>query len=87
MIQGVINYGPAKCAYCNGLGNYKNREGTDVRCVVCRGNGSVLVAQPAWRCVYCNGKGGFRDNDEYDKCFVTCDACEGSGWAYELREK
>jgi len=50
MIQGVINYGPAKCAYCN-------------------------------------GKGGFRDNDEYDKCFVTCDACEGSGWAYELREK
>ena len=60
-----INYAPETCAHCNGSGGNI--------CQVCKGQGSVLVAQPPRKCAHCGGSGG-----------NICSACHGSGWAHSL---
>jgi len=63
-----INYAPETCGLCQGTGKVF----TDI-CSACRGQGSVLVAQPAMKCALCQGTG---------KVFTdVCSACRGAGWA------
>lgn len=69
----VINYAPETCGYCKGSGKDFAQA-----CPICKGQGSVLVAQPARKCVTCDGGG---------KHFTSvCEACGGSGWAHTYRE-
>jgi hypothetical protein len=48
----TANFSPEDCKGCSGSGLGKTGEG---RCLVCNGQGSVLVAQPARPCAYCKG--------------------------------
>jgi hypothetical protein len=77
----TIHYAPEACAFCSGNGGGRCRDG-DIYdlCPVCKGLGTVLVAQNAKKCAFCNGGGGgtCRDGYEYDVCPV----CKGTGWAY-----
>jgi DnaJ-class molecular chaperone len=60
-------YAPEKCSLCNGTGHAESGI-----CEVCRGQGDVLVAQPAIACPLCSGSGNMN--------IGTCRACGGGGW-------
>lgn len=82
-----VHYAPEKCAMCGGKGVevVKGLLGEKrIHCELCKGNGSILVAQPAQRCASCSGQGrvikkGILGSNEY-----TCSVCHGSGWAHSL---
>ncbi len=56
-----------KCAYCGG----KGKDG-DTSCVVCGGDGYVMVKEPVKECPLCEGKGRYGGK--------KCSVCEGTGW-------
>jgi hypothetical protein len=64
-----IIYSPEICAWCSGRGSI-----LFLKCNVCHGQGSVLVAQPAIKCGYCHGSGR--------SFLMRCSACKGTGWAH-----
>ena len=76
------DYAPETCAFCEGTG--KPSEIPEEKyyewqlCPVCRGQGSVLVAQPARKCARCGGAGREQGSR------LTCLACKGPGWALSL---
>lgn len=76
MPEEKINYAPETCALCGGDGHYPSYGSI---CPACRGQGSVLVAQPARRCALCEGDG------HYPSYGSICRACGGTGWAHALR--
>jgi DnaJ-class molecular chaperone len=75
MVMPVIQYAPELCAWCQGTGKFGNYNDL---CLVCGGQGSVLVAQPARICPHCKGKGAVTVNDFEDRCKV----CGGAGWSH-----
>ncbi|MFO7623875.1 MAG: hypothetical protein R6V73_05945 [Anaerolineales bacterium] len=77
----TIHYAPEACAFCSGNGGGRCRDG-DIYdlCPVCKGLGTVLVAQSAKKCAFCNGGGGGTCRDGYD--YDVCPVCKGTGWAY-----
>jgi len=79
MVMPVIQYAPEECAWCEGTGRFG--EYKDL-CLVCGGQGSVLVAQPARKCPHCNGKGVMLVGEFEDRCKV----CGGSGWTHVFRQ-
>ncbi len=66
-----INYAPETCGLCKGTG----KDGWE-KCTACKGQGSVLVAQPPMKCGLCKGTG----KDGWEKCT----ACNGTGWAHAI---
>jgi DnaJ-class molecular chaperone len=74
MVTPFIQFAPEDCAWCEGTGKYFE----DI-CHVCKGNGSVLVAQPPRKCPWCKGKG--YEEDSQDRCKI----CSGSGWAHTYK--
>ena len=57
MVMPVMQYAPETCAWCEGKGKYGQYN--DI-CLVCNGQGSVLVAQPSHKCPHCAGTGVLR---------------------------
>lgn len=80
-IQPTVHFAPEACAFCNGNGGGRCKDGQIYNlCPVCNGLGTLLVAQIAKKCAFCNGAGSgtCRDGYVYDMCPV----CKGGGWAY-----
>lgn len=76
-----IHYAPETCLFCHGqAADFWRDQAHYRRCPVCKGVGSLLVAQPARHCGFCLGRSvNFqRGNDYYTKCPV----CRGVGWAH-----
>ncbi len=77
-----VRHAPETCAFCEGAGLPSDIPEEKIYewrlCPVCRGQGSVLVAQPAHECARCNGKG------REPQTTHTCWACKGPGWAHSL---
>ena len=79
-------YAPEDCHWCNSTGKDRDQStippGYTFRpCAVCKGQGSVLVAQPARICQSCQGQG----EDivpVHGKTTPRCLSCKGSGWAH-----
>ncbi|MBU2578100.1 hypothetical protein KKA69_04700, partial [Patescibacteria group bacterium] len=64
MTEPRVNYSPETCGFCGGSGKDNDPPPGVVkilRCEVCNGQGSVLVAQPSRQCSFCGGSG--RDNN------------------------
>lgn len=78
MVMPIIQYAPETCAWCEGSGKFGNYG--DV-CLVCGGQGSVMVAQPGRSCPQCEGKGGVLVGDFTDRCKT----CNGAGWSHVLK--
>jgi len=78
MVMPVIQYAPETCAWCEGSGTYGDYGDL---CVVCSGQGSLLVAQPARSCPQCAGTGRITGSEFEDRCKV----CNGSGWSHVLK--
>lgn len=78
MVMPIIQYAPETCAWCQGSGKYG--EYGDL-CLVCNGQGSVLVAQPARKCPQCGGSGTMMVKGIADRCKV----CNGAGWSHVLK--
>lgn len=78
MVMPVIQYAPETCKWCEGTGKYGNFGDL---CLVCAGQGSLLVAQPARKCPHCDGTGVKKEGEYEDRCKV----CNGSGWAHVLK--
>jgi len=78
MVMPVIQYAPETCAWCEGAGKFG--EYGDV-CLVCGGQGSLLVAQPARKCPWCQGSGSVNVGEFKDRCKM----CNGTGWAHVLK--
>jgi DnaJ-class molecular chaperone len=78
MVMPVIQYAPETCAWCEGNGKFG--EYHDV-CLVCNGQGSVLVAQPAHKCPQCDGSGSVYLDEFRDRCKT----CGGTGWSHVLK--
>ncbi len=79
--QPFIHYAPETCAFCNGNGSGRCHDGTVYEiCPVCKGVGTILVAQLAKKCAFCSGAGGGNCKDGY--VYDRCPVCNGSGWAY-----
>lgn len=77
----MIHYAPEQCSFCSGNGSGRCRDGEIYeRCPVCKGVGTVLVAQVAKRCAFCSGQGSGTCRDGYS--YDICPICKGSGWAY-----
>lgn len=77
----MINYAPETCAFCEGkAAEFWRKEAHYVKCPICKGIGSVLVAQPARQCAFCDGACDdfWRDGNHYQKCPV----CKRVGWAH-----
>jgi DnaJ-class molecular chaperone len=86
MSETKINYAPETCQFCDGEGaDFNRQEEYYRRCPVCRGAGSLLVAQPARKCAFCKGKAEdfWREDYHYDRC----PTCKGAGWAHALPPK
>lgn len=77
-----ISYAPETCAFCKGTGTPSDVPEDKVYlwqlCPVCRGQGSILVAQPARKCARCGGNGREKGTQ------LPCWACKGPGWAHGL---
>ena len=72
----AVNCAPETCAYCHGNGG----AGSGFACSACRGQGSVLVAQPAKKCAFCLGNGGAGSGSH-------CPVCKGTGWAHAIQDQ
>ena len=61
------------CGFCDGVGGTAKE-----RCPARKGNGTVLVHQPALKCPRCNGSG----KPEKMRLYFSdvCTVCRGSGW-------
>jgi DnaJ-class molecular chaperone len=84
MVQPIVNYAPKKCRFCKGKSfDFWRGEEFHQTCKVCKGEGTLLVAQPAQKCPFCKGKAAYfwHDGDYYYKCKV----CKGAGWAQARR--
>jgi DnaJ-class molecular chaperone len=79
MVMPVIQYAPETCAWCEGTGRYGAYGDA---CLVCGGQGSLLVAQPARKCPWCQGKGSVEAGEFLDRCKL----CSGSGWSHVLKQ-
>ncbi len=75
MVTPFIQFAPETCAWCEGTGRFSQYQTV---CHMCRGEGSVLVAQPARVCPWCQGSG---KNEEEDRC----KNCDGAGWSHVYR--
>jgi hypothetical protein len=64
-------YAIETCGLCKGS-RYKE----EAYCVACKGEGTVLVRQPARKCVRCGG-GGIETNGVSTR---VCAICAGTGW-------
>jgi len=62
-------YSLESCAACGGGG---------FKCASCRGNGLVLVRQPAMKCLHCHGSGIERNRPA--SASPLCVNCSGAGW-------
>ncbi len=78
MVMPVMQYAPETCAWCEGTGKYGQYH--DI-CLVCNGQGSVLVAQPAHKCPHCEGTGTQMSGEYQDRCKI----CGGSGWSHVFK--
>jgi DnaJ-class molecular chaperone len=78
MVMPVIQYAPEECAWCQGSGKFGPYNDA---CLVCAGQGSVLVAQPARKCPHCEGKGIILSNEFEDRCKI----CSGTGWSHVFK--
>jgi hypothetical protein len=76
--MGGVSYGPMKCAWCRGMGGWKEF-GRSKFCPACSGAGSVLVALPPSACGNCGGKGSVA---KFLQGFVSCPVCYGTGWGH-----
>ncbi|HEY5574112.1 MAG TPA: hypothetical protein VIK64_13905, partial [Anaerolineales bacterium] len=55
-IEPVVHFAPENCAFCSGNGSGRCRDGEIYdKCPVCKGVGTVLVAQIAKKCAFCSG--------------------------------
>lgn len=79
MVMPVIQYAPETCAWCAGTGKFG--EYSDV-CLVCAGQGSLLVAQPPRICPWCEGSGVTETGDFKDRCKM----CGGTGWSHVYKQ-
>jgi len=77
MVMPVIQYAPETCCWCEGTGKFGDYGDL---CLVCDGNGSVMVAQPARQCPQCKGSGEDAKSDYPDRCKT----CKGTGWSHVL---
>jgi DnaJ-class molecular chaperone len=75
MVMPVIQYAPETCAWCRGKGKWGEYGDP---CLICGGQGSLLVAQPARQCPWCEGKGVVGEMED------RCKTCGGSGWSHVL---
>ncbi len=75
MVMPVIQYAPETCAWCEGTGKFGNYGDP---CIVCGGQGSLLVAQPARKCPWCQGRGIYGEHED------RCKNCGGTGWSHVL---
>jgi DnaJ-class molecular chaperone len=73
------SYSPEVCGLCRGNGT-----DPDHPCPACRGQGSVLVHQPAIHCPPCEGDGKAKTSDEAFYNSALCIICQGTGWAMAL---
>jgi DnaJ-class molecular chaperone len=78
MVMPVMQYAPEICAWCNGTGKYGQYN--DI-CLVCAGQGSVLVAQPSHKCPHCGGTGVQTVGEFQDRCKI----CGGAGWSHVFK--
>jgi len=78
MVMPVMQYAPETCAWCEGTGKYGQYH--DI-CLVCAGQGSVLVAQPSHKCPHCAGTGVQVSGEYQDRCKI----CGGAGWAHVFK--
>ncbi len=78
MVMPIIQYAPEDCAWCGGTGLYGQYND---QCLVCTGQGSVLVAQPARKCPQCKGTGAVMVGEFNDRCKT----CNGTGWSHVLK--
>jgi RecJ-like exonuclease len=60
-----------KCVYCNGTGRTPSKV---FPCLVCRGEGRVIVKEPVIQCPECKGKG------RNPQSKLTCLRCKGIGF-------
>jgi len=79
MVMPVIQYAPETCAWCEGTGKFGTYQ--DV-CLVCGGQGSLMVAQPARKCPWCEGTGEDNSSDYKDRCKM----CGGAGWSHVFKQ-
>jgi DnaJ-class molecular chaperone len=79
MVMPVIQYAPETCAWCAGAGKYGDFNDA---CLVCTGQGSLMVAQPARRCPRCNGSGVDESSEYHDRCRT----CNGAGWSHVFKQ-
>ncbi len=83
--QPFIHYAPETCAFCGGNGSGRCKDGNVYdRCPVCKGIGTILVAQAAKKCAFCSGGGSGMCNDGY--VYDRCPVCNGTGWAYVFED-
>jgi DnaJ-class molecular chaperone len=78
MVMPVMQYAPETCAWCEGTGKYGQYG--DI-CLVCNGQGSVLVAQPSRKCPNCAGMGTQASGEFQDRCKI----CGGAGWSHVFK--
>jgi DnaJ-class molecular chaperone len=78
MVMPVMQYAPEICAWCSGTGKFGQYG--DV-CLVCNGQGSVLVAQPSHKCPHCSGTGTQMSGEYQDRCKI----CGGAGWSHVFK--
>jgi DnaJ-class molecular chaperone len=78
MVMPVIQYAPETCAWCRGAGKWGEYGDS---CLICGGQGSLLVAQPARQCPWCEGKGVVGELED------RCKTCGGSGWSHVLSKQ
>jgi DnaJ-class molecular chaperone len=73
-------YGPEPCATCKGTGKPaigSKAAAADNSCLVCKGQGRVMVALPSKKCPQCGGTGELIDKGQSKECYF----CGASGWS------